>query len=335
LGRKKLRIGIIGAGSIGSLFGGYLANIKSESYELDVIFFCQREHKEAINKRGLRILKNQGVEEIINILAYENEKILEKKLELNNSFRFDYIFLTTKTYDMEKAVIQYKKLIDVSNCLVILQNGIGNEDIISKYISKSKLVRIVTSNGAFLESPGNLIHTGDGFTKTGFPFLEDIRNNRAELAKSNENLGLLKELLQLAGLETEIVKDINKESWEKVFVNVGINAFGALTNLTNGQLLESEGLKHLMAQAVEEAVQVAKMKKIKLSNKDFIAETYDVAKKTSENKNSMLQDILNGMATEIDFINGKVLIYAKELGIKVPINELLTHLIKELESSSI
>jgi 2-dehydropantoate 2-reductase len=335
LGRKKLRIGFIGAGSIGSLFGGCLANIKSEIYELEVIFFCQREHKEAINKQGLRIQKNQDVKEINNIQAYENEKILEEKSEMDNSFRFDYIFLTTKTYDMEKAVLQYKKLIDVSNWFVILQNGIGNEEIVSNYISRSKIIRIITSNGAFLESPGNLVHTGDGFTKIGFPFLEDINNDHIELAKANENLTLLKELLHLAGLETQIVKDINKESWEKVFVNVGINAFGALTNLTNGQLLESEGLKQLMAEAVEEAVQVAKLKEIKLSNKDFIAVTYDVAKKTSKNKNSMLQDILNGTATEIDFINGRVLIYANELGFKAPINELLTHLIKGLESSLI
>lgn len=334
MARKKLRIGFIGAGAIGSLFGGYLANIKSDIYELEVIFFCMKEHKEAINTRGLRIHKNQDVKEIKNMLAYENEKILEENLEKDYSFRFDYIFLTTKTYDIEKAVLQYKKLIDVSNWLVILQNGIGNEDIVSIYLSKSKLIRIVTSNGAFLESPGNLIHTGDGFTKIGFPFLGDINKNRAELDKANMDLTILKELLQLAGLETQIVKDINKESWEKVFVNVGINAFGALANLKNGQLLESKGLKHLMGEAIEEAVQVAKMKKIQLSDKDFITETYNVAKRTSENKNSMLQDILNGMATEIDFINGRVLKYAKELGIKVPINELLTHLIKGLESSS-
>ena len=118
-------------------------------------------------------------------------------------------------------------------------------------------------------------------------------------------------------------------------INVGINAFGALTNLKNGQLLESEGLKHLMSEAVKEAVQVAKQKKIQLSDKDFTVETYNVARRTSNNKNSMLQDILNGMATEIDFINGRVLKYAKDLGVNVPINELLTHLIKGLESSSI
>jgi 2-dehydropantoate 2-reductase len=334
LNKKKIRIGIIGAGSIGSLFGGYLAHIKSDLYETEVLFFCFEEHAKTIRKSGLRIYKNQDVQVIHGIEAYKDEKVVKERINTEEGFRFDYIFLTTKTYDIERAIVQYKKLIDASNWLVILQNGIGNEDIISEFVLKSKLIRIVTSNGAFLESPGNLRHTGDGFTKIGFPYREFISNNPSELKEANLDLKKLEELLKLAGLENHVVSDINKESWEKVFINVGINAFGALTNLRNGQLLESEGLKKLMSEAVKEAVNVAQLKKIQLSDKDFTAEAYSVARKTSNNKNSMLQDILNGMPTEIDFINGRVLKYAKDLGVSVPVNELLTHLIKGLESSS-
>jgi 2-dehydropantoate 2-reductase len=60
---------------------------------------------------------------------------------------------------------------------------------------------------------------------------------------------------------------------------------------------------------------------------------YSVAKKTSDNKNSMLQDVLKGKPTEIDFINGRIVEFGKKLGIEVGINELLTALIKGLESS--
>ena len=335
MNKTKIRIGFIGAGSIGSLFGGYLADIKSDVYELEVIFFCMKEHANAIRREGLKIYKNQDVKEINNIESYEDENVVEDRIKKDMTFRFDYIFLTTKTYDIEKALSQYIKLLDVSNWLVILQNGIGNEDIVSKYLSKSKLIRAITSNGAFMKSPGSLIHTGEGFTKIGFPFLPEITKDHRDLGKANVDLKILEELLELAGFETHIVEDINKDSWEKVFVNVGINAFGTLTNLKNGQLLEFEGLKQLMAEAINEAIKVAKLKKIELSDKDFITEAYNVAKNTSENKNSMLQDIINGMATEIDFINGRVLKYAKDLGVKVPINELLTYLIKGLESSSI
>jgi 2-dehydropantoate 2-reductase len=300
---------------------------------LEIIFFCIKEHAENIRKDGLKIYKDKIIKTIHGILAYVDENIVEERVKKEEDFRFDYIFLTTKTYDIEKAISQYKSLIDASDWLVILQNGIGNEDIVSQFVLKSKIIRIVTSNGAFLESPGKVIHTGEGFTKIGFPYLKLISGNPTELEKANLAIGNLGELFRLAGLENQIVEDINKESWEKVFVNVGINAFGALTNLKNGQLLESEGLRHLMSEAVKEAIHVAKQKNIKLSNKDFTAETYSVARRTSNNKNSMLQDILKGMPTEIDFINGRVLKYAKELGVDVPINELLTQLIKGLESS--
>jgi 2-dehydropantoate 2-reductase len=90
-----------------------------------------------------------------------------------------------------------------------------------------------------------------------------------------------------------------------------------------------------MEVAVVEAVNVAKHLGINLSHKNFIREMFDVAQATSDNKNSMLQDILKNKKTEIDFINGKIMDYAHELGLDVPINEILTNLIKGLEQSTI
>ena len=333
LSKKKLRIGFIGAGSIGSLFGGSIANIESDLFDIEVYFFCDHDHAKTINLEGLEIYKNQELRKIRTIHAYENEKYVEEHIKSESTFGFDFIFLTTKTYDIEKAIIQYQKLIEVSNWLVILQNGIGNEDVVSKIVLKSKIIRVVTTNGAFLKEPGKVIHTGDGIAKIGFPFPEYLNSSEEEREKSDKDLSLLMNLLRLAGFETFITEDIIKETWEKVFVNIGINAFGALTRLKNGELLKSEGLKHLMGEAINEAIQVAKLKDIKPTEKDFVALTYDVARKTAENMNSMLQDVLNGSLTEIDFINGRVLTYANELSIKVPINKAITYLIKGLEYS--
>ncbi|MFX1488001.1 MAG: ketopantoate reductase family protein [Promethearchaeota archaeon] len=333
MNKKKIKIGFIGAGSIGSLFGGYLANIQSEIYDLEVIFFCLKAHKEAINKNGLKIYIDDEFKEIRNIQAYEDEKILEERIKRDSNFVFDFMFITTKAYDIEQAIKQYKNFIDVSNWFVILQNGIGNEDIISKDVLKSKIIRAVTTNGALMKGPGEIVHTGKGITKIGFPFLNEFNPNNDEIKKADKALDLLVTLLELASFETLKVEDIIKESWEKVFVNVGINVFGALTRLKNGQLLELEGLKHMMAEAIKEALRVARMKKINIIDKDYVKLTYDVAKHTAENKNSMLQDILNCQSTEIDFINGRVVKYANELGISVPINELLTNLVKGLEIS--
>ncbi len=330
MNKNKLRIGFIGAGSIGSLFGGYIAGIKSDKYSIEVIFFCGKAHAEAINKNGLKIYKKQEVQEIKSIRAFVDEKYYEKKLRKDSSSGFNFLFLTTKAYGIETAMLQYRKLIEGTKWLIILQNGIGNEDIAIKYCSKSELIRAVTTNGALLKDPGEIIHTGEGITKIGFPFREESKK-KAEVS----DLELLRDLLNSAGLETIIADDIVKESWEKILINIGINAIGALTRLSNGKLVKYDNLKYLMSEAIKEAIKVAKMKNIKLPEKNYILQTFEVAKKTAENKNSMLQDILNRKITEIDFINGRILKYAQELGFEVPINKFLTYLIKGIERSTI
>ncbi len=331
--KYNLRIGFIGAGSIGSLFGGYLANLHSDIYSIEVIFFNTEPLIDIIKRKGLKIYKNQDILLIKKIIAYENEEILEAVLKKDPSFKFDFMFITTKAYDNEKAILQYKNLINVSNYLVILQNGIGNEDIASKFFNKRKIIRAVTSNGALLKSPGHLYHTGEGITKIGFPFLSNSNSEPEELAKSELHLNLLKDILNLTGLHTIISKEIVIDVWEKAFVNIGINALGALTRLSNGKLLESKQLKYLIEQTIKEVIEVAKAKGIKLPEKDYVSIAYNVAENTADNKNSMLQDILNKKATEINFLNGRILKYATELEMNVPINEMLTYLVRGLEQS--
>lgn len=330
---KILKIGFIGAGSIGSLFGAYLADIKSDVYSIKVIFFSTKAHADEVNKKGLKLYSNQQIRVIKNIQAYDKEKFYEENIIQDPSFGFDFIFLTTKAYDNESAMLQYQKLIKKSKWLVILQNGIGNEDAIIPWCNKSKIIRVVTTNGALLDKPGQIIHTGAGITKIGFPFLNDLNLEKQVKEQARLDLILLKDLLNLAGLDSSIVEDINKECWEKVIVNIGINAIGALTRLPNGKLLEFKDLKFIMGALINEAIKIAEMKEIKLPKKDYIAITYDVAKNTADNKNSMLQDILNGKPTEIEFINGRILKIATDLGLRVPYNEILTYLIRGLEHS--
>jgi len=323
LPKNYLKIGFIGAGSIGSLFGGYLGTIGSEDYSIEIIFFGLKEHIDEIKRNGLKIHKEQKVTIVKNIRAYENLETFNLVLEKNKNYQFDFMFLTTKTYDTGTALEQYKNLIDLSKRIVILQNGIGNEEVVKSYCPTEKIIRIVTSHGALLKEPGHVYHTGEGFIKVGLAFSNKVPSD----------LILFRDLLNWSGLEAEIVEDIIQSSWEKIFVNIGINALGALTRLHNGGLLENEGLKHMMKGAVEEALKIARLKGIKLPDKDYLKLTYSVAEKTYNNQNSMLQDVLKGQVTEIDSINGKIVKYAEELGISVPINELLTNLIKGLEKS--
>ncbi|MFX1569819.1 MAG: ketopantoate reductase family protein [Promethearchaeota archaeon] len=333
MSKKFLRIGFIGAGSIGSLFGGYIANIKSDIYLMEVIFFCRKDHATMINKKGLKLYRNQEVKIVKNIKAFENEKQIEEKLEKDLDFKFDFLFLTIKAYDMKAALIQYQKIVNISRYIVILQNGIGNEDVVIQYSDRTKIIRAVTTNGALLDKPGQVHHTGEGITKIGFPYLKETDIEAEELERVKSYLQLLKNVLNSAGFETILVDDMIMESWEKALVNIGINAIAALTRLTNGELLEVKGLEYCIGKLINEAIKVAELKKIILPSKDYVSIAYDVLTKTANNKNSMLQDILNNNPTEIDFLNGKILKDAQDLGFEVPYNEFLTYLIKSLEKS--
>lgn len=333
--KKNIRIGFIGAGSIGSLFGGLIASIESVNFFFEVILLGRRNHIEKINKNGLIVQMEQKRRKINNIQAFDNPNAVEELMLKNPDFKFDFIFLTTKAYDTESALFQYKEIVNSSKWLIILQNGIGNEESVEKFCDEEKIVRALTTFGALLKEPGIVALSGLGVTKVGFVSAKNQHCDNAKLKRSQSDLFILNHILNLAGLNSTISEDITRDCWEKVFVNIGINAFGALTRLKNGELLKHEGLKNLMREAVEEAVKISKLKNIKLLEKNYVDVVYDVALKTSKNKNSMLQDVLSGKKTEIEHINGKILEYANQLGEKVPINETLTCLVKGLEKSYI
>ncbi|TFF94544.1 MAG: 2-dehydropantoate 2-reductase [Promethearchaeota archaeon] len=330
MNKQTITIGIIGAGSIGSLFGGYLANISSDEYNINMFFFGREAHINAINENGLLIQTKTDSIRINNIIGYTSPKAY---LRDNKDERFNFIFLTTKAYDIRNALFEYRELISLTNWLVILQNGIGNEEIAKDFIIDSKIIRAITSNGALLTDSGTVKHTGEGFTKIGLAFKKNIAKDQKTQAYNS--LELLKSLFSNAGIKIEMEDDIIRNCWEKVFVNIGINAVGALTRLRNGELLERNELKKLMRDAINEAIMIAKVKKIKLTDKDFVKLCFDVAKKTKNNINSMLQDIMKGKKTEIDFINGRILKYGQEFELDVPINRMITILIKGLEDSNL
>jgi 2-dehydropantoate 2-reductase len=329
LKEKEVRIGFIGAGAIGSLFGGYLASANLENYKQSVIFFGRANHIDAINKKGL-ILQTDNDTLIINtIKAFENYSTYPSE----ESDNFDYLFISTKAHSTLKAIKEYKDFVKVSKWVILLQNGIGNEAIAENEVGKEKLVRILTSHGALLKEPGYVVHTGVGFTKMGClsPEVNEKIKNQSNAKKLT--LYNLKELMDNVMIETEIVDDIIRHSWEKAFVNIGINALGAITRLKNGELLKLNSLNHYMRILVEEAVKVAKAYGYIFQKEKYVDLMFTVAKETADNENSMLQDIKRKKPTEIDFLNGKIVEIAEQLKIDVPFNRIMTDLIRSLEYS--
>ena len=128
-------------------------------------------------------------------------------------------------------------------------------------------------------------------------------------------------------------RDIKSLLWSKLIINVGINALSAITRLPNGKLIQFEGTKRILRDAVTEATRIVKRKRIKLIFDDPLAKVEAVCESTSSNLSSMLQDVLRKKRTEVDFINGVIVRLGQELGIDVRTNKFLLDLVNTIEQT--
>jgi 2-dehydropantoate 2-reductase len=139
-------------------------------------------------------------------------------------------------------------------------------------------------------------------------------------------------LLDSAGMQTVVTRNPLQHVWAKLFVNVGINALTALWGCKNGELLDSSSTREIMEKAVREAEIIARAKGIEV-DADPVAATFAVCRTTADNTSSMLQDVQQKRRTEIDAINGAIVVEGIKLGIPAPVNTELVRQIKELERS--
>lgn len=322
-----MKILIYGAGALGSVFGGYLAHL------YDVILICRASHAEVINKVGLTLHTPEGLDLQVFPRAYSSLNDVCEAL--------DFIIISVKTYDLEAACrtisdrlssLPFSAPVPSSDPsfnyespkIIILQNGLGNEDVVSLFFPPKDIFRILTSNGAFIVGPGCVKHSGRGVTHLGKYLSTD---------SNDPSLFQIYEMFTRGGVKILLVSNLKEFIWQKLAVNAAINPITALTGLNNGQVLQSPILLSLLKEIIAEVEQVAFISEgIKLSNGFETAMT--VLRDTIANKSSMLQDIQAGRRTEIDFINGQIVQRATKYGLQVPYNRLLTTLIKAKEENT-
>lgn len=318
-----MKILIIGAGSIGSFFGAKLALTGNQ-----VMVYTDKNTSNFLSKHQLKFHDIEN-----NIHEVENFSLaspLEKLVKVEDSKLPTICIISAKSYDLDSICEFYKPLLSKMNSIILLQNGLGNEEVVYNYFPNTKIYRLITSNGAYLSSDGIVEHRGIGKT-----FLSPWSPNpEGSLHSITAEIQKFVNKLNNAGISTTIAINSHAEIWKKAFINIGINAIGALTGLPNGSIIQISELTQYCEMAVQEAISVAKQLGVQLKNENYyLQDVYNVIHATSANKNSMLQDFIRQNPTEIEFLNGKIVVLGKQLGIPTPINGLLTALIKGKEFS--
>lgn len=303
-----MKIVILGPGAIGCLVAAYLSKTKEDIWLLDKD--KARAHK--LQAQGISI-EGTGTSWQAKVKVSADAKAVGEA---------DVLIVCVKCYDTKTAVKSAKPCIGPRTYVLTLQNGLGNIENIGEIIGPDRLLAGITNQGSTLLGVGKVRHAGKGETIIGridgeFPV--ELRH--------------IRDIFNKAGWETKITRDMKALLWSKLIINVGINVLTALTRLPNGKIVEYEGTRRLMREAVTEAVRVAKRKRVKLHYDDPLAKVESVCEATSSNICSMLQDVLSHRRTEVDYLNGVIVRHAQELGISAPVNTVLVELIKTIESS--
>jgi 2-dehydropantoate 2-reductase len=234
----------------------------------------------------------------------------------------DLAVIFVKSHQTARAAEAAAAVLKAEGVALTLQNGIGNVERLEARLGRGNVLAGVTSHGGTLLGPGRVRHAGKGPTVLGFSEAHADTINR------------IARVFDRAGIETRVEQNLERLIWGKLVVNAGINALAAILRVQNGVLGSEKACEPLMARAVAEAAAVAKRLGVTLPYEDPLTHVKNICAMTSQNRASMLQDILRGAPTEISAINGAIVQKGRELGIETPGNQLLTEIITAMEATA-
>jgi 2-dehydropantoate 2-reductase len=293
---------------VGSLFAANLAQLEHVevwAYDLSV------PHVEAMRAGGLRLT---GAGDVVG-----HVRATADAAEIPPC---GFGIVATKAMHTEAAIAATAHAF-ADGAVASVQNGLGNEEAIALHVPS--VIRGTTFPAGKVLSPGVVQWDVKGDTTLG-PF----EPSPAPM----EAVERLAEACTLAGMPTRALLDARPAQWRKVIFNAATNPVGALTGLTHGSVCERPDLRALVSALVEEGKAVAAAQGIALdADPEELIDHAARPEVAYDHKASMLQDIEARRATEIDFLNGGIARFGRELGVPTPLNDAITQLIKGLEAS--
>lgn len=316
-----MTIHIIGAGSLGLLYGGRLAASGS-----NVVLWCRSEEQaEQLRLNGITI---EEKDETIQISRDSFQaKAISEFHEQSSPGEHDFIFLMVKQTGIEKVARELlTPYSSMKRNLICFQNGTGHIEQIQRMLPNWSLFAAITTEGAKRVGETEVIHAGAGSTwigRAGTSFIEG-KQYCHETAQPEKALAAS---LERAGFEVFLSNDLDGMIYRKLLMNAVINPLTALWRIPNGALLESEERIAFMRELYEEGIAVYTACEIPRES-DLWEQILKVCQSTSRNTSSMLKDVLEGRTTEVTSINGSIVRMGESKGVPTPAHRLIWKLIE-------
>lgn len=302
-----MKIGIIGAGGVGGYFGARLASSGN-----DVTFIARGEHLEAIKKNGLVVKSVKGD------LTIRTANASDKLSDLADC---ELIIFGTKAYHVKDIAKELVNHVSENALILPLQNGVLAVEELTEYFERKQVLGglcVIFSN---IESPGVINHMG---LEPSITFGEIDNTIKERTLK-------IKTILEEADIKCKLTDNIEAALWKK-FILICLSGFGTILNTGYGLIREIPQTRQMLIDSLTEVSMIAKAKNIKLNN-DIVeksmayVDTYPV-----DAMSSLSRDVLSGKQSEIEYQNGTVVSFGKELGIETPVNSFIYGFVKFLEN---
>jgi 2-dehydropantoate 2-reductase len=303
-----VRICVVGCGAVGSLFAANLATLE----DVDVwAYDVDEAHVGAINANGLRLV---GAGEVTGRLRATTDAAELPACELG--------IVATKAMHAQAAIAATAHAF-ADGAVASVMNGVGNEETLAEHVRR--VIRGTTFPAGKILQPGVVQWDVRGET-TLAPF-EPSPAATAEVER-------LADACTRGGMPARAVADARPAQWRKVIFNAASNPIGALTGLTHGRVCERPELRGLVSGLVDEGTAVAAAQGIVLdADPEELIDHAARPEVAYGHKASMLQDVEARRRTEIDYLNGGIARFGRELGVPTPLNDAITALIKGVEES--
>ncbi len=303
---KISTVAVIGAGAVGSYFGGLLARAG-----YDVILIARQDHVKAIQENGL-FMECQSFQERVSVKASTEYQAIKNA---------DLILFCVKSPDTESVAKEIKPYLSEDSIILSLQNGVDNGERI-KSVLLNPVYPAVVYVATGMAGPGHVKHFGRGELVIG-----DLDGKDACL----DQLMMIQEYLNKGNVPCSISKNIKHDMWLKFLVNCSYNAISGIGQIEYGQMVQSTHINTLIEQITREFLAVAGKEGVAISLEQAILANEQIAKTMTKQKSSTAQDLMKFKKTEIDFLNGYIVRRGLVHQIPTPANQSVYALVKMLE----
>jgi len=309
---KNLNVAVLGAGAMGCLFGGLLAEKGLKVTLIDV----WKEHIDAINKNGLK-MDGFGGDRFIKISATNDPKSISP---------VDVVIVMCKATALEQALTNAKSIVGDKTVLMSFQNGIGHEAIMQNIVGVNKVLGGTTTQASNILGPGHIKN------HASLPsWIGEYEGGLSDRVKD------IAETFTAHGLETIASDNVKKRKWMKLFALTAVGPLSAIFDMHHTELYvtnkESKLARELGKQIILETRKVAQADGVEVSEDECLEMFLKIVDSNQTNKSSMAFDIQFKRKSEIDFINGSVSKIGKKHGVPTPLNDMLYKIIKVKEGS--